>query len=639
MSRRQREVEYRWEYDLRADPEALWPLVSDTNRFNREMGLPAVADDARAGRVSEAPDSSPPRRRLRARVAGVEVSWEEEPFEWARPFRFGVVRRYTRGPLAELRVRVELQPRERSGTRLAYRFAARPRGTLARAAALLQLKFMRRKFERFLSACDRLAASRPQTVAAAVALDSASRLTPEASARLELIRASLGERGADASLVERLLEVVERGDDLTLARLRPYALADFWRVARRDVLELCLHATRAGLLDFRWDLLCPLCRGPQEAPSSLRDVRPEQHCASCNIDFTVNFDRSVEVTFRPNASVRAVEALEYCAGGPGVTPHVVVQQLVAAGEAREVAARLEEGRYRLRASGRPGARALRVSRGGAARATLRADAEGWPGDELELAAAPSLRFENATEGEQLFVLERTAWSDTAATAAEVTALQLFRDLFAEEALRPGEQISVGQLTLVFTDLRNSTRLYREIGDAVAFGAVMSHFDVLREAIADEGGSIVKTLGDAVMAVFTRPAPALRAVMRAQKQLAAPTTGARPLRLKAGVHTGPCIAVTLNGRLDYFGSNVNIAARLEPLSTGEDCVISEAVRSDPKVAEMLADEARGLSVEPLRTSLKGFDAECFELWRVVGVKETGDEKASEEARSDAAARVT
>jgi hypothetical protein len=58
----------------------------------------------------------------------------------------------------------------------------------------------------------------------------------------------------------------------------------------------------------------------------------------------------------------------------------------------------------------------------------------------------------------------------------VTALQVFRDLFATEALRPGEQISVGTLTVLFTDLKNSTRMYREIGDATAFGHVMNHFE-------------------------------------------------------------------------------------------------------------------------------------------------------------------
>ena len=126
---------------------------------------------------------------------------------------------------------------------------------------------------------------------------------------------------------------------------------------------------------------------------------------------------------------------------------------------------------------------------------------------------------------------------------------------------------------------------------------------------------MKTLGDAVMAVFPRPAPALRAVIRAQATLASPPAGVRPLTVKAGLHAGPCIAVTLNERLDYFGSNVNLAARLEPLSTGEDCVITEDVRRDPEVMQLLEDPASGLAAEPSEAALKGFDNESFQLWRV------------------------
>src|SRR5205085_499715 len=143
----------------------------------------------------------------------------------------------------------------------------------------------------------------------------------------------------------------------------------------------------------------------------------------------------------------------------------------------------------------------------------------------------TLTLDNATTEPQLFILERTAWSDQAATAAEVTGLQVFRDLFANEALRPGERISVGTLTVLFTDLRESTRLYRESGDAVAFGHVMNHYDVLREAITAEDGALVKTIGDAVMAVFRRPAPALRAAFKAQAILANPPAGLQPLKLK------------------------------------------------------------------------------------------------------------
>ncbi|MBC7910364.1 MAG: adenylate/guanylate cyclase domain-containing protein, partial [Pyrinomonadaceae bacterium] len=243
---------------------------------------------------------------------------------------------------------------------------------------------------------------------------------------------------------------------------------------------------------------------------------------------------------------------------------------------------------------------------------------GWTNEELKLSLMPSLDLKNSTDNEQLFILERMAWSDQSATAAEVTALQVFRDLFSNEALRPGEQISVGTLTMLFTDLRGSTQLYREIGDAPAFGRVMSHFDVLREIIKEEDGALVKTIGDAVMAVFRRPAAALRAILKAQKILAAPPDGSLPLMLKVGIHAGPCIAVTLNDRLDYFGGTVNMAARLEGLSTGGDVIISPTVYADPEVAELLEEPVNHLAAEPFEMTLKGFDEERFMLWRITPV---------------------
>jgi class 3 adenylate cyclase len=82
-----------------------------------------------------------------------------------------------------------------------------------------------------------------------------------------------------------------------------------------------------------------------------------------------------------------------------------------------------------------------------------------------------------------------------------------------------------------------------------------------------------------------------------------------------MHHGPCIAVTMNDRLDYFGSVVNIAARLERLSSGEDIVLSDAVRHDPEVEELLSAAENQLIAEPFEAQLKGFDDAQFHLWRV------------------------
>lgn len=74
-------------------------------------------------------------------------------------------------------------------------------------------------------------------------------------------------------------------------------------------------------------------------------------------------------------------------------------------------------------------------------------------------------------------------------------------------------------------------------------------------------------------------------------------------------------MTLNDRLDYFGSTVNMAARLEGLSNGNDVIVSAEVCADPEVKELLANPATELIATRFEAPLKGFQHESFELWRV------------------------
>jgi class 3 adenylate cyclase len=604
-----RELHYRFVWQLRSSPEELWPLVADTNRFNWETGTPEIT---RSG------DPSPPGyRKLSVRLAGQSIPYEEAPFEWVRPKRFGVVRTYARGPIRRLRVLVELTPRRGGGTELSYQVWAVPHG-LGRLLVPVALgRIARRRFGEAFRRYDALVqAERGSDSEAPVVRRSLAppRLSPGGSERIAQLRKDLAAEGVDRNLVDRLAALVEEADDLDLASLRPYVLADAWLADRRETLELCLHSTRAGLLESRWELVCPLCRGAAASSSSLSGVGSSVHCGSCGIDFTASFERSVELVFSPSPAVREVGRHEYCVGGPLLTPHIVVQQRLDPGERRVLGVALGPGAYRVRAAGVEAMPRLSVAEAGAPDAEFRLGDSGWLDvEDRALGPAVELALANDSTGERLVVVERTAWADDAATAADVTSLQAFRDLFGTEALRPGEELRVGSLTIVFTDLRDSTRLYRQIGDAPAFGSVVEHFEVLRNAVAREGGAVVKTIGDAVMATFRRPVAALQAMLDAQLVLAVPPAGARPLALKVGIHSGPCIAVTLNDRLDYFGSTVNAAARLVGLSQGNDLVISEVVRADPEVAALLGRD--GLDIERLDAELKGFDDERFELWRV------------------------
>lgn len=128
------------------------------------------------------------------------------------------------------------------------------------------------------------------------------------------------------------------------------------------------------------------------------------------------------------------------------------------------------------------------------------------------------------------------------------------------SLLPGAATVLPDVTVMFTDLGGSTALYSRLGDHAAFALVRRHFADLRAGVRGAGGTVVKTIGDAVMAVFPEPAPAVRVA------LAALGAVGPPLLLKVGVHRGPVIAAALDeGCPDYFGQTVNVAARLRGLA--------------------------------------------------------------------------
>jgi len=594
------EFYFDWHWDLQSPPEAIWPLASDTNRFNRDTGQPEV----------EMLDNVKGTKHLRMKLPIIKVEWEEEPFEWTYPYSFGVLRTYSKGPIDEMRVQVNFDPRPEGGTQVRYQTWMKTGNILARLALPFVIGVIaKNRFERALRLYDRLANKRGSVVEIARPRGLGAR----GRVRFRSLSETVIQQGTDPTLMARLEDFLERSDELSIQRIRPYVLADHWEVDRRMVLEMFLRATRAGILDMSWDLLCPSCRGTTEGHTNLGDVRGRSHCATCQIDFSVNFDHNIEVVFRPNPSVRAAEFdAAFCVGSPQLQPHVVMAQSISPLHSLPVNLRLETGRYTLRASNVPGSVSLFADAVGLPKSDIRVTSFGWPPEQGHISLLPTLNLINATDADQTFQLERTAWSDQASTAADVTALQVFRDLFASEVVRPGEEISIGSVTLMFTDLRDSTRLYRKIGDASAFGRVREHFEILEKAIASEGGGIVKTMGDSVMATFRNPVAALRAVWNAQTKIA--EYGEPMLWLKVGLHRGPCIVVNLNDRLDYFGSTVNIAARLPGFSLGGELILSDEIHNDPEIQEFLAQAAKPNSVSCFTGDLKGFD-EPFTMWRL------------------------
>jgi class 3 adenylate cyclase len=183
------------------------------------------------------------------------------------------------------------------------------------------------------------------------------------------------------------------------------------------------------------------------------------------------------------------------------------------------------------------------------------------------------------------------------TAKRILSNQTFRDLYKADNLNIDQRLKITSLTFLFTDLKGSTALYERVGDLAAFDLVRAHFHALLEIIAAQKGAVVKTIGDAVMATFIRPEHALEAGLRmraAMKELNK-KRGTEDLVVKIGIHEGPCLAVMLNERQDYFGQTVNIAARVQSLSTNQEIHITAPVVESPDVAAII----ERASIKPIR----------------------------------------
>ena len=317
---------------------AVWSAMADTARYNAAAALPKQTVTETAGPNGEMTFIA------RAKVGGMQLEWEDLPCNWVREHWFEHRRRFTRGPLALLDARLDLSPQP-PGCRGDYRLEAAPSGLMGRL--LLAGGFLRSAERMFLGLAqqaDRFARGEravpfvPPTVP----------VTGAARARLEALAQKLDAGPYGHGLAERLVAVIADGLEVDAERIRPLPLARRWGVPERHVIEACLEATRLGMLELRWDLLCPRCRGAKVTAATLDQIPQGAHCGTCNIDYARNFSRNVELVLRPSPSIRPIDSGEFCLLGPMSTPHIWVHVTVEAGEERDIEVKLAPGPYRLR---------------------------------------------------------------------------------------------------------------------------------------------------------------------------------------------------------------------------------------------------------------------------------------------------
>jgi class 3 adenylate cyclase len=434
-------------------------------------------------------------------------------------------------------------------------------------------------------------------------------------------------QSASAAAVDAIERAVRDAPDRKLSRINALAFAASAGLDEEPVIAAFLHASRLGLFDLSWNVLCPGCGGVLDANTSLKTVQSEAYtCSLCAAGYEPTLDEMVEVTFTVSPRVRHIVAhnphdlppAEYFRQiywGSGIDlPEEGFEELLddfvlealelPPGEKAVISLQLPPAFVIVFEPVTHAAQFLNV-RGEATRERqafgLVLDRGHRHHETLDLRPGPvRITVENQTEARTLpsvcvandALHEMLGRRRPFLTARRLLSNQTFRDIYRTDTLDVDQRLKITSLTFLFTDLRGSTALYERVGDLAAFDLVKAHFGALTEIVAGEAGAVVKTIGDAVMATFPAPERAVAAALRMREAMRRlnEERGSEDLLLKIGIHEGPCIAVSLNERQDYFGQTVNIASRVQHLAAAQEIFATGAVLGDPRVADFLAARA-------------------------------------------------
>ncbi len=441
-------------------------------------------------------------------------------------------------------------------------------------------------------------------------------LAESATALFEQLRSS----SAHPSVVEWLWSVATTGTDLDGFKVNPFRVARALDIDRVTATRAFLFATRLGVTDLTWDIHCPSCLAVPEYYKHLMDLGAQAHCALCGLRFDLSFEDQIEATFTLNSNVRPIDLAQFreCSwpadretvfrrfSRDGRLPLAGVS-LVPDGTA-VLRLTLAEGEYLYQLPGDPGGAGVATVEGpeAADEQTVRLAVVDGGLDVRRVTVRPGpLRVEitcGAARRGWGIHLRPVGPAHDWVSAAYLTSLQDFRDLFGGEFLAADRSFAIRSATLLFTDITGSTEMYERLGDAQAFALVQKHFELMTEVIRRREGGIVKTIGDAVMAAFPKNVDAVLAALEIQDGFATVAEPLRQITVKIGLHRGPTIAVTSNRMLDYFGRTVNIAARVQGASESGEILVSETVLSDPLVSRLVA--TRGLTAERRDAKMKG-----------------------------------
>ena len=389
-------------------------------------------------------------------------------------------------------------------------------------------------------------------------------------------------------------------------RINPYYVAgDTVKNIKRITSEF-LHGVKAGAFDLHWDIHCPHCNMITDEFKDLADTSEMSFCPMCERDFKIDLLDRVEVTFSLNKEIEDPKLRPVCAPPPVLQNKLQLVTPLYCTESETVT--LEQGRYRYCCPLTLAKGVLKVE--GPETEEIQEiklkQLAGSDFDFTELTVRPGkvkvelTNTDHNLSGLILHTEELPQELKLEQLPLRLSGIQLlhypdYKRLFGEQVISERERVKIRAITIMFTDITGSTRMYETLGDTKAYNIVRDHFEIFFESIEKYGGKIIKTIGDAVMASFISNEQAIMAAVAAvtsfrEYNLTRPQS--EWIQVRIGLHRGTALLVNLNNSIDYFGSTVNKAARIQNLSKSDEVSFSEDVDNDQ--AFLTALQAAGVS---------------------------------------------
>ncbi|WCL49542.1 adenylate/guanylate cyclase domain-containing protein [Leptospira sp. GIMC2001] len=583
-------MDYLWTFTLAETPEILWPKLIDTSSFNKRLGLPEMRYQENNGKLYG-----------ESKNAGIQMEWEEVPWEWEYCKQMNNARIYSKGFARYVRTRYILysHPTIENHSILLVYFGWIPRGLLGKIILFFGMQDLEKKYKSALFNLvqelrnNRLASNLQNT-------NIEKKHNPQSTneigklviklPKLNRFGKLLIEQGYERALVNQLFDHILNSDDNDLYRIRVKELANQWSVPFRNLLEIFLLGCRESVFTLSWDVVCPHCRGVRTELQHLGDIPKDDSCDVCEIDFETNKVNSIEVSFHIHPSIRVVQKRFFCAAEPATKQHIYFQKHLNPIDNYSTKLHLETGTYRMRIGGDKKYSVLEVQNIPHESDNIKTEENLlWSPNslpsELRIESNLNLQLKNPENHKTSFIIESRKEDQFSLRPADLFNFQNFRDLFAEETIANGLSLDIGIQTILFTDIVGSTKLYGKLGDAKAFSEVRKHFIEIYRIISENEGAVVKTIGDSVMASFQSPVQSVQASVAMQEYFEGSTQD-NFLKIRITINSGPCLAVNFNSNIDYFGNTVNYSAKLQKFSNAGDIVFSESIFRDAEVRNFL-----------------------------------------------------